>query len=295
MVEIKKLKKGHKEYFYLAHSYREGKSIKKKQLYLGSTLPKDIEDKKKKFIQEFYTEKFLKDINKIKKNFNAEYKPMPKSAKEKSKGNFAIKFTYNSQKIEGSTLTLRETANLLENGISPNSKPLRDAKEAEAHKQVFFEMLDHKKNLNLQTILKWHRDLMQSTHEDIAGKVRNHDVAIARSKFKPPMHIELSTLLKEFFDWYNKEKNKLHPVELAALVHLKFVTMHPFSDGNGRISRLMMNFILKDSNFPLLDIKYLKRNSYYNALERSQIKNDENIFIQWFFRRYLAEYRKYLK
>jgi Fic family protein len=109
------------------------------------------------------------------------------------------------------------------------------------------------------------------------------------------MHIELDTLLKEFFDWYNKEKKNIHPVELAALVHLKFVTIHPFSDGNGRISRLMMNFALKDNNFPLLDIQYIKRAGYYNALERSQIKNDENIFIQWFFRRYLAEYKKYLR
>jgi len=294
MVELKKIKKGNKKYYYLAHSYREGKSIKKKQTYLGNSIPKDIEDRKKKFIKEFYAEKFLKKIDNIKKNFNAKYSPMPKSAKEKSKDNFAIKFTYNSQKIEGSTLTLKETANLLENGISPGSKPLRDSKEAEAHKKVFFKMLDYEKNMNLQTVLKWHKDLMQTTHEDISGKIRNHDVVIAQSKFKPPMHLELEFLLKEFFDWYTKEKKNIHPVELAALVHLKFVTIHPFSDGNGRISRLMMNFILKDNSFPLLDIQYIKRTGYYNALERSNLKNDDGIFTQWFFRRYLAEYKKYL-
>jgi len=293
MVELKKLKKGSKEYFYLVHSYRDGKSIKKKQIYLGSSIPKNLDEKKKEFMQEFYKEKFLGDIDIIRKNFNAEYKSMPKSAKEKSKEKFAIKFTYNSQKIEGSTLTLKETANLLENGISPGSKPLRDAKEAESHRKVFFEMLDHDKTMNLQVVLKWHRNLMQNTHEDIAGKIRNHDVGIAQSKFKPPMHIELDTLLKEFFDWYGKEKKSIHPVELAARTHLKFVTIHPFSDGNGRISRLMMNFVLKDNNFPMLDIRYIKRTSYYNALERSQINGDENIFIQWFFRRYLAEYKKW--
>ena len=295
MVELKKIRKGKKDYFYLVHSYRDGKAVKKKQLYLGDSIPENLDKKKKEFIQEFYKEKFLNNIEKIKKNFNTEYKAMPKSAKEKSKENFAIKFTYTSQKIEGSTLTLKETANLLENGISPNSKPLRDAKEAESHRKVFFEMLDHDKNMNLQIVLKWHKDLMQSTYEDIAGKIRNHNVAIAQSKFKPPMHLELDTLLKEFFDWYNKEKKNTHPVELAALVHLKFVTIHPFTDGNGRISRLMMNFALKDNNFPLLDIQYIKRTSYYNALERSNLKEDDNIFIQWFFRRYLAEYKKYLK
>lgn len=295
MVEIKKIKKGNKEYFYIVHSYREGKTVKKKQVYLGESVPKDIEEKKRGFMREFYKLKFLKDIDVIKNNFNSEYKSMPNSAKEKSKDTFVIKFTYNTQRIEGSTLTLKETANLLEKGITPSSKPIRDVKEAEAHKKVFFEMLDYAKDLNLQIVLKWHLDLMKDTKEDIAGKKRNHDVAIARSKFIPPMHLELDALLKAFFDWYNKEKSNLHPVELAALVHLKFVTIHPFSDGNGRISRLMMNFVLKKNNFPFLDIPYTKRDSYYNALERSQINKDENIFVQWFFRRYLSEFKRYLK
>ena len=295
MVEIKKIRRKDKEYFYLVHSYREGKKVRKKQLYLGDCIPKDLEEKKKEFMGDFYKEKFLKNIDKIKNNFNVEYNSLPKSAKEKSKDIFAIKFTYNTQKIEGSTLTLKETANLLENGIMPGNKPLRDAKEAEAHQKVFFNMLNYEKNMGLQVILKWHKELMQDTKLDVAGKIRNHSVAIAQSKFIPPMYLELDILLKEFFDWYNKEKKKLHPVELAALVHFKFVTIHPFSDGNGRISRLMMNFILKDNKFPLLDISYTKRSSYYNALERSNLKNDNNIFIQWFFRRYLDEYKRYLK
>ena len=295
MVEIRETKKGNKKYYYLSHSYREGKSVKKKEVYLGDSIPKDIEEQKKKFIQEFYKEKFLNDIDKIKNNFNKEYNKLPISAKKKSKDNFAIKFTYNTQKIEGSTLSLKDTANLLERGITPSSKPIKDAKEAEAHKKVFFEMLDYEKDLNLQIILQWHKELIEQTSKDIAGKTRNHDVAISMSKFKPPMHLEIETLLKEFFDWYNKEKKNLHPVELSALVHLKFVTIHPFTDGNGRISRLMMNFILKKHNLPLLDIPYTKRNSYYNALERSQINKDENIFTQWLFRRYISEHKKYLK
>jgi len=149
--------------------------------------------------------------------------------------------------------------------------------------------------LNMQIILRWHLELMKDTANDIAGKTRTHDVAISQSKFKPPIHLEVDTLLREFFEWYNKEKKSIHPVELAALAHLKFVTIHPFSDENGRISRLMMNFVLKKFNFPLLDIQYTKRSSYYNALERAQVNKDDNIFIQWFFRRYLGEYKKYLR
>jgi len=294
MVELKKVTKGNKDYFYLVHSFRDGKKVSKKQVYLGSLIPKDLEKAKKDFMQDFYKEKFLGSIDSIKKNFSKELSALPKSAKAKALENFAIKFTYNTQRIEGSTLTLRETADLLENGIAPSSKPMRDAKEAEAHKKLFYEMLSYDKDLTLQIVLKWHATLMSETHSDIAGKVRGHDVAIAQSKFKPPKYQIVNLLLKEFFSWYTKEKKFLHPVELAALVHLKFVTIHPFTDGNGRISRIMMNFVLKKCGFPMLDIDYVKRTSYYNALERSQTKNDESIFVQWFFRRYLSEYKKYV-
>lgn len=90
-------------------------------------------------------------------------------------------------------------------------------------------------------------------------------------------------------------KNKLHPVELAAITHLRFVIIHPFGDGNGRISRLIMNFILSRKKYPMLDISYENRNSYYNALERSNTKNDERVFLQWFVKQYINYYNRYLK
>ncbi len=119
-MEIKKIIKGNKEYYYLVHSYREGKFVRKKQMYLGDSVPKNIDKKKKDFMQDFYKEKFLININKIKENFNKQKKLMPESAIEKQKEIFAIRFTYNSQRIEGSTLTLKDTADLLERGITPN-------------------------------------------------------------------------------------------------------------------------------------------------------------------------------
>ena len=102
-------------------------------------------------------------------------------------------------------------------------------------------------------------------------------------------------MLTEFFQWYNRNKNKMHPVELAAIAHLKFVTIHPFGDGNGRISRLMMNFILNKKKYPMLNIPYEGRKSYYNALERSNMKNEDGIFLQWFVKRYIREHKTYLK
>ena len=156
-------------------------------------------------------------------------------------------------------------------------------------------MIKYDKDLSLQIVLYWHKRLFEKTKPDVAGKIRDYQVEISLSKFVPPMPAELDFLIKEFFDWYNSNKNKLNPVELATLVHLKFVSIHPFGDGNGRISRLMMNFVLHKNGYPMFDIPYVKRNSYYTALERSQVKKDSSPFSNWFFKRYLKDYKNYLK
>ena len=233
------------------------------------------------------------ELNKIKENYSKEEQKTPKSGLEKQIKTFSVKFTYDTNRIEGSKLTYRETSDLLERGLTPRSKPVKDIKEAEAHEKLFYEILDYKKNLTLQTVLYWHKKLFESTKPDIAGKLREYQVAISGSKFIPPSPVEIPVLLNDFFKWYNRNKEKTHPVELAALTHLKFVTIHPFGDGNGRISRLLMNFILHKHGFPLLNITYKNRNSYYNALERSQTKQNDAIFVQWLFKKYVKEYKNY--
>lgn len=293
MVAIRKKTVRKKTYFYLEHSFRENGRVEKKEKYLGKTLPKNIEGLKRQFISEFYREKWFDIFDKIKEEYSAQEKSTPLSVKEKEIDNFAIKFTYDTNRIEGSTLTFRETSLLLEKGITPNAKPMRDVKEAEAHRKVFYDLVNFKKELSLDVILYFHKKLLEDTKKDIAGKIRQHQVTIAGSKFMPPFPAEIYPLLMDFFKWYRKEK--IHPVELAALVHLKLVTIHPFADGNGRISRLMMNFVLNKHGFPMLNISYEKRAGYYSSLERSQIKKDEAIFLQWFFKRYLKEHTKYLK
>jgi Fic family protein len=292
MVAIKKKKIGNQEYYYLEHSIRKNGMVEKIEKYLGKEIPEDIEKRKKEIIFSIYKDKWFETFEKIRKSYKKEEKTIPKSAREKELENFVVKFTYNTQRIEGSKLTLKDTANLLERGITPKEKPLRDIKEAEAHKKVFYEVLDYKKDLSLQIVLYWHKKLFESTKSDIAGRVRSHQVAISGSKFMPPIPAELNALLNEFFGWYKESRSKINGVELAALIHLKFVTIHPFSDGNGRISRLMMNFVLNKNGFPMLDIPYDKRNSYYTALERSQVKKNDAIFLQWFFKKYSKEYRK---
>jgi Fic family protein len=295
MVRVRKRVIGNQTYYYLEHAIRTEGRVQKKELYLGKEIPKNIEEVKRDFFREVYKEKWHPLLNKIREGFSRDLRRMPQSAREKEIETFAVRFTYDTQRIEGSKLTLRETANLLERGATPRDKPIGDVKEAEAHRELFYEILGYKKDLSLQIILYWHRKLFQATKPDIAGKLREHQVAISGSKFVPPFPAEVYPLLREFFRWYAGNKDKMHPVELAALVHLKFVTVHPFADGNGRISRLLMNFILSKYGYPLLNIPYEGRNSYYNALERSQTKGIESIFLHWFIKRYVKEHERYLK
>lgn len=295
MATIRKRKVGGDSYYYLEHSMREGGKVEKKELYLGKEIPKNIEEIKKKFLFEAYGGKLLAKFDEIRANFAKEQKKMPQSAKEEETRNFMVRFTYDTNRIEGSRITLRETANILERHITPGGKPLRDIKETEAHAKVFYEMLAQKKELTYNLILNWHRLLLGETKPDIAGKIRGYQVAISGSRFMPPAPVEVYPLMKEFFSWYERSRGKIHPVELAGLAHLRLVTIHPFGDGNGRISRLAMNFILNRHGFPMLNIPYEKREGYYKALERAQTKKDSQVFLNWFFKRYLKEHQRFLK
>lgn len=295
MATIRKRVIGKQTYYYLEHAIRKDGKIEKRERYLGKQLPKNIDDVKKEFLSQLYQERWYPLLDKIKQAHTKEIKRTPPSAREEEIEKFAINFTYDTQRIEGSRLSLRETADLLERGITPKAKPIRDVKEAETHKALFDEMLKTKKDISYSLVLFWHKKLFQDTRPDIAGKIREHQVAISGSTFLPPSPVEVYPLLQDFLKWYGASKAKLHPVVLAALIHLKFVTIHPFADGNGRISRLMMNFILLRKNYPLLNIHYEGRAGYYTALERAQTKNMDFIFVQWFIKKYIKEHKRLLR
>ncbi len=295
MVSIREVGKNGKRYYYLEHSFRINGKVVKKEKYIGDRIPADIDRLKREFLNEVYNEKWYGLLDGIRTAYKKDMDSATRSEKEKETEGFMIKFTYDTQKIEGSTLNLKETANLLQHGITPSNRPFRDVKETEAHSEIFYSMLNCKKDLSLQLVLEWHYNLFKDTKKDIAGKTRTRQVGISGSKFIPPPPFEIRALLEDFFSWYNKNKKKIHPVELAALAHLKFVTIHPFIDGNGRLSRLIMNFVLDRLGYPMLNVQYKNRNGYYNALERAQVKKSDSVFVLWFFRRYIKEYARYIK
>ncbi|MHA2100189.1 MAG: Fic family protein [Candidatus Kariarchaeaceae archaeon] len=297
MVYLKKLKKKNRFYYSLEHSFRKDGKIQKLRKNLGPEIPSNLEELKSQFFREIYEEIWFINLDLIQENFFEDIRNLPQIEIKKRMENFGIRFTYNSNRIEGSSLKLRDTQLLLGDNISPPNKPMKHIIEARAHQKVFYDILEYDGHLHDDIVLKWHYDLLNETEIEIAGVFRVHPVEIKYSSVTPPHHHDLPELLSDFFDWVqtNIDTLSLHPVELAALVHQKFVTIHPFSDGNGRISRFMQNYILNKFNFPMLIIDYKVRRSYYNALERSNLKDDPYIFVQWFFRVYLKAYDRFLK
>ncbi len=171
-----KRRKGKAEYFYLQHSFRKDGKVVTKELYLGKKIPENLEKIKEKLMHEPH-EALSDKLEKIRNNFQREWKKIPQSAKEKDLQELAIAFTYNTNAIEGSTITLEEARLILEDKMAP-SKPIRDIRETESHAAVFLEMLKTQENLSEQLILKWHENIFKETKSDIAGRFRNYPVRV---------------------------------------------------------------------------------------------------------------------
>ena len=276
-------KKGKRTYFYLQHSFRKDGKVITKEKYLGIKVPKDLEKLKQKLKSEEKNILYEK-LKSIKENFQEEWKRYLDTIKEKEKEEIAITFTYNTNAIEGSTITLEETREIIQDNVAPN-KPIKDVKETEAHYRVFLKMLNKKEQMSNKLILKWHNDIFRETKQDIAGKFRDYLVRVG--EYRAPDWQDVKKLMSQFTAFV---KENMHPVELAARAHYKFEKIHPFGDGNSRIGRLIINHILWHNGYPMLIIEYKKRKSYYKALQK-----DEEKFLKYFLRRYLSIHKKRLK
>jgi Fic family protein len=285
----KKTIKG-KVYYYLTETKRLHGKFKKTRKYLGTKIPKDLLhlEQRKKIIRKKITKKETATIDQIKKNFLKTHKinkSLWKTEKER-----IIEFIYNTNAIEGNTLTLDETADVLEGKKIKGKK--RDVREAKNMKKCIDFLFEHKGDIDEKMILKLHYIEMQGVMPD-AGKFRKVNVRVGN--YICPIWEEVPGLMSEFISWYNDEKKQLHPFELAALVHLKFVKIHPFRDGNGRMTRLLMNFVLLKSKNPLLNIFNDKKTIYYLVLQRFDMDGKERTFIRYLFEVYGRQYLEYLK
>lgn len=273
-----------KNYYYLQHSFRKNKKVVTREKYLGKAMPPNLEEIKRRFLDECNKISLFVSLERIKKEFSTEWAKYPESIKEKIKGEIAIAFTYNTNAIEGSTITLEETKDLIEGGIAPN-KPLHDIEETRAHVRVFLEMLKKQERLSIPLILRWHKELFGETKADIAGRFRNYLVRVG--PYVAPDWKDVRHLMAELILFYSLNKTKMQPVELAARVHYKFEKIHPFGDGNGRVGRLIMNSILWQNGYPMLIVEFKKRKFYYRALQKG-----EDVFFHYFTRYYIRAHKK---
>jgi len=203
-------------------------------------------------------------------------RPLPNIALQKIREALSIEWTYNSNSIEGNSLTLRETQMVLQEGITIKGKSLREHFEAKNHETALnflYKLIDENHLLSSKDILSLHELVLRTIEDDFAGRLRNAGVRIAGANFLPPNAQKVSGLLDELIQFVNTNPLKLNDIELATVFHHKFVWIHPFFDGNGRTVRLAMNLLLMRSGFPPAIILKNDRKKYYDALNSANKGN----------------------
>lgn len=206
------------------------------------------------------------------KSLNA-LRPLSQTQVQKLREQLQIEMAYNSNAIEGNSLTLRETFLVLQEGMTIKGKPMKDHLEAKDHKEALdflYELVSQdSQTVSEHLIRQLHQLIVRETERDWAGKYRTGAVLIGGAEHTPPDATDVPRQMEDLMLWLKKGKKELHPVELAALFHHKFVFIHPFFDGNGRTARLAMNVLLMRSGFPLAIILKNDRKKYYRVLQKA--------------------------
>ena len=218
----------------------------------------------------------IKMANRIEEKLSRlnDLRPLPQSALKKIQDHFRIEMTYNSNAIEGNSLTLKETFLVIKEGITVKGKPLKDHLEARDHYltlNYLYDLVENGKHhtMSEHLIRSMHQLIMQETDKEWAGVYRNANVIISGADYIPPDALEVAHKMKQLIDWVKGNKSNLHIIELAALLHHKLIFIHPFFDGNGRTSRIIMNLLLMQYGFPLGIILKNDRKKYYNVLSQA--------------------------
>lgn len=234
---------------------------------------------------------------------NDEYKakinalrPLSNEALVQVKEYYKIGLTYASNALEGNSLSLVETKVVLEDGITIGGKPLKDHYETVGHAKAFDEILKLAKNVNFteDDIKLLHRLFYEKIDSDKAGKYRTSQVIITGSDVELPKPEELDEKMHSFILQLPKLKEELHPVEYAAMVHIIFVNIHPFTDGNGRVARLLMNLALLQTGYNIVVIPPVVRSDYIYALQETN-KGNNTDFINFISEMVLESQKEYLK
>lgn len=206
------------------------------------------------------------------------HRPLSPTVVNKLRERFMLEMTYNSNAIEGNNLTYKETYLVVSEGITIKGKSLKNHLEVKSHQdalEFIYDLVDFDSHFTLsQNLIRQIQSLVISPiDKEIAGKYRSGSVAIAGSNVKPPIATEIQYLMSNVVSWFGKNQKKLHPIELASLLHHKLVSIHAFEDGNGRTARLIMNIVLLQAGYPLVVILKNDRKKYYDTLSKADKGN----------------------
>jgi Fic family protein len=229
-----------------------------------------------------YREEFRATFERLykKKQVLQTSRPLPNIALHKIRESLSIEWTYNSNSIEGNTMSLRETQMVIQEGITIKGKSLREHFETHNHDKAIdylYSIVNDDYNLRSIDILSLHGLVLRSIEDDFAGRIRNGGVRITGANFNPPNANKVPDLLDELIDFINTNPLQLNDIELATVFHHKLVWIHPFFDGNGRTVRLAMNLLLMRSGFPPAIILKNDRKKYYEALNQANGGNYQKL------------------
>jgi len=221
------------------------------------------------------------EYDKLKEHLDS-VRPLPKAVVKNLREDQILRWIYHSNAIEGNTLTLKETKVVLE-GITVGGKSLREHLEVINHRDAIYyveAIVQERQDISAHIIRSIHQLVLKGIDDANAGKWRDVNVIIAGARHTPPDFIHIAKETDLFIEWYEQVGRTLHPVERAARVHVDFVKIHPFTDGNGRVSRLLMNLELIKNGFPPVVVSAEQRLAYYQALDAAHVENNYRPFLQ---------------
>jgi len=297
---LEKRKLGNRIKYYLVYSYRDNNKVKKIRRYLGIGISKEeLEKAKHKAEEEIKNE--LGELNTEIFNFSLSKKQIEKLNKYDKQirihhlqgwewARFTEQFTYNTNAIEGSTVQLEEVPFILrkikpEDSEETETKGVADALEF---------IRKTKEDLSLELIKRIHKLCFGGT-KHFAGKFRDVEVVIRGGRgnivHRGVLASQLHYSMIELVEWYKKNKKKFKPLVLAAIVHDQFEHIHPFQDGNGRVGRLLLNFILLKNSYPPINISLKDRAEYYQSLQEYHKNQNLRLTVKFL----IDQYKKTLK
>lgn len=209
-------------------------------------------------------------------------RPLPKYTVQTLREKLFLEWTYNSNAIEGNTLTINETKVVLE-GITVGGKTMREHLEVINHQDAIYYVEDivrKEESLSEWQIKNIHRLVLKGMDDRYAGVYRDQQVFISGATHTPPPPFKIQEQMDALMNWYDGEAQELHPIVRGAMLHAIFVGIHPFIDGNGRTSRLLLNLELMKAGYPPIIIRVENRLAYYNALDKAHTTEDYGGFIE---------------